>query len=117
MKHTMEVPKATAYESLARMFSFTAQSMERLPRLMQEIGSYQMRLPGPAKTATPTRAEMVLRFPSLAGVQNIGPTPIKSLIRSALDRAVNSEEPPQTTALDAAVSVLAALFFRRPDPP
>jgi len=110
MKQAMGMPKTTAYESLARLFSLTAQATERLPRLMQEIVSYQMRFPVPAKSATPTKAELMLRFPSLASA----PASIRSLIETAIDIAVANRELPETTERDAVVSVLAALFFGVP---
>jgi AcrR family transcriptional regulator len=114
MKNAMEVPEATAFESLQRLFFLTAQASATFPRLMQEIVSYQVRHPITAATATPTKAELVQRFPSIGGVEHLGAFSVRSLIRSALDRAVERRELPRSMELETAVSVLAALFFGVP---
>jgi AcrR family transcriptional regulator len=114
MKNAMDVPEATALESLKRLFVHTARATAKLPRLMKEIISYQLKHPISAKTAAPTRAELLLRFPSIGNVEHSGPVSVRSLIREALDRGVERRELPRSIEVETAVSVLAALFFGVP---
>ena len=114
MKNAMDVPGATALESLKRLFVLTARATATLPRLMKEIISYQLKYPIAAKTGAPTRAELLLRFPSIGNVEHPRPFSIRSLIREAFDRAVQRGELPRSKELETAVSVLSALFFGVP---
>ncbi len=114
MKHAIDMPAPTAFESLERLFSLTAREAETHPRIMQEIISYQVRFRVPAMAASPTEAELTLRFPSRAGAAGLAPCTIRSLIGSVIDRAFRDKELPRSTPRDTAVSVLAALFFGVP---
>jgi AcrR family transcriptional regulator len=102
--------------ALEVLFDRTAKSIRKTPWLMPEIIVHQIRsAPAQAKPEPalppPSVADKLIRFPRLAGIEELQPLGIQTLVDKALLRAVDDAELPSSIDLELANRLLVSLFF------
>lgn len=96
------------------LFRYTAIQIQKKPGLMGEIIAHEARarerLPGPAITS----AERMLAFSDLEGIGELPDDSLESLLRGALQAAIELGELPENTAISAAMVGLVSIFYGVP---
>jgi AcrR family transcriptional regulator len=104
----------SALAVLRAVFDYTAQEMERAPRLMFEIVAYIAHARKPPRYPQITRVERLLAFPNLPGVETVEPQSIDDLLTTLLHLAVGAGQLPPDTSVEATALVLKAMFYGVP---
>lgn len=96
------------------LFRYTAIQIQKKPGLMGEIIAHEARErerhPGPSITL----AERMLAFADLDGIEQLRDDSLETLLRTALQAAINSGELPDNTAIAAAMVGLVSIFYGVP---
>jgi AcrR family transcriptional regulator len=96
------------------LFRYTAIQIQKKPGLMGEIIAHEARSrerhPGPEITA----AERMLAFSDLEGIDALPDDSLESLLRGALQAAIEQGELPANTAIAAAMVGLVSIFYGVP---
>lgn len=109
--------RATADGGLAAIediFARSAAEVARHPALMAEIIASQARLDELPEFGGVSRAERLLAFPDLDGIEDVQGLGLDELLPPLLERAVNAGELPATTDRGAALIALAGIFLGLP---
>jgi len=96
------------------LFRYTAIQIQKKPGLMGEIIAHEARArernPGP----TITQAERMLAFADLTGIELLRDDSLETLLRNALQSAMEGGELPENTAISAAMVGLVSIFYGVP---
>jgi AcrR family transcriptional regulator len=108
---------ASQHQGLAvieALFRYTAIQVQRKPGLMGEIIAYEARdrehMPRPGIT----RAERLMAFPDLEGIEDIEIDNLETLLRNALEQAIKQGQLPENTPIPAAMVGLVSIFYGVP---
>jgi AcrR family transcriptional regulator len=96
------------------LFRYTAIQIQKKPGLMGEIIAHEARARERRSGPTITQAERMLAFADLEGIQNLPDDSLETLLRNALQSAIDAGELPVNTAISAAMVALVSIFYGVP---
>ena len=96
------------------LFRYTAIQIQKKPGLMGEIIAHEARARERQTGPTITLAERMLAFADLEGIENLPDDSLETLLRSALQAAIDAGELPPNTAIAAAMVALVSIFYGVP---
>jgi AcrR family transcriptional regulator len=108
---------AAQHEGLAvieALFRYTAIQVQKKPGLMGEIIAYEARDREHAPRPEITRAERMMAFADLDGIEDIEVDNLESLLKTALEQAIRQGELPENTLIPAAMVGLVSIFYGVP---
>jgi AcrR family transcriptional regulator len=108
---------ATQHSGLAvidAMFRYTAIQVQKKPGLMGEIIAHEARARQRASNPEITRAERMLAFPDLDGIDEMPDDSLEHILRAALQQGIDRGELPVNTAVTAAMVGLVSIFYGVP---
>ena len=108
---------ATQHSGLAvidAMFRYTAIQVQKKPGLMGEIIAHEARARQRASNPEITRAERLLAFPDLDGIDEMPDDSLEHILRAALQQGIDRAELPVNTAETAAMVGLVSIFYGVP---
>jgi AcrR family transcriptional regulator len=104
----------TVLDAIITVFDFTAREMEQYPRLMFEIIAYIAHATESPHPYSLTRAERLLAFPDIPGIEDVEPQSIDELFTSQLKQAVRARELPSSLETEAVALLLKTIFYGVP---
>jgi len=96
------------------MFRYTAIQVQKKPGLMGEIIAHEARARQRAANPEITRAERLLAFPDLDGIETMPDDSLEHILRAALQQGIDQGELPENTAVTAAMVGLVSIFYGVP---
>lgn len=96
------------------LFRYTAIQIQKKPGLMGEIIAHEARDRERQAGPTITLAERMLAFADLEGIENLPDNSLETLLRNALQSAIDAGELPGNTAIAAAMVALVSIFYGVP---
>jgi len=96
------------------LFRYTAIQIQKKPGLMGEIIAHEARARDRAPGPTITQAERMLAFADLEGISLLRDDSLETLLRTALQSAIDIGELPENTAIAAAMVGLVSIFYGVP---
>ena len=96
------------------LFRYTAIQVQKKPGLMGEIIAYEARDREHAPRPEITRAERMMAFPDLDGIEVIEVDNLETLLKTALTQAIKQKELPENTLIPAAMVGLVSIFYGVP---
>ena len=96
------------------MFRYTAIQVQKKPGLMGEIIAHEARARQRAANPEVTRAERMLAFPDLDGIDDMPDDSLEHILRAALQQGIDRGELPVNTAVTAAMVGLVSIFYGVP---
>jgi len=96
------------------VFRHAAMQIKQKPGLMGEIIAWHACSRAPAQRPEITLAERTLAFPELAGIETTPRGGLESLLRGALQQAIDQGELPGNTLLPTAMVALVSIFYGVP---
>ncbi|MCW7493631.1 TetR/AcrR family transcriptional regulator [Leptospira sp. 2 VSF19] len=99
---------------LSALFRYTAKESKKNPRVLLEIISFQARVRKKLQQPKLTKAERVLLFPKIDGIEDLEANGVEGIIRSALTFAAHNGELPTTTDWKSLSMAIASCFFGVP---
>jgi hypothetical protein len=102
------------FDAVTVVFDYTAHEMEQNPRLMFELIAYIAHAKEPPQTTSISRAERLLAFPGLPGVEDVEPQFIDQLFTALLQQAVRAGELSLSVSIEAVVLLLKTMFYGVP---
>lgn len=103
-----------ALAAIEELFARTAREVARHPALMAEIVAFQARLEAPPGPVELSRAERLLAFPDLEGIEDVPAGHLGTLLPELIDRAVAGGELPAEVDRAVVLATLATVFFGVP---
>ncbi len=103
-----------ALHAIETIFVRTARQVAENPAPMGEIIAAQARLATRPEFAEVTLAERLLRFPTLAGIEQVRGEGLDELLPPLIARAITRRELPRSTKPDHVLVALATLFLGAP---
>ena len=108
---------ATQHAGLAvidAMFRYTSIQIQKKPGLMGEVIAHEARARQRSADPEITRAERLLAFPDLDGIDEMADDSLEHLLRAALQQGIDRGELPVNTAVTAAMVGLVSIFYGVP---
>jgi AcrR family transcriptional regulator len=96
------------------LFRYTAIQIQKKPGLMGEIIAHEARARERQAGTTITLAERMLAFADLEGIEDLSDDSLETLLRNALQAAIDAGELPGNTAIPAAMVALVSIFYGVP---
>jgi AcrR family transcriptional regulator len=96
------------------LFRYTSIQIQKKPGLMGEIIAHEARARERSHGMEITTAERLIAFADLAGIEALPDDSLESLLRNALQAAIDRGELPQNTAISAAMVALVSIFYGVP---
>ncbi|MGD8629408.1 MAG: TetR/AcrR family transcriptional regulator [Gammaproteobacteria bacterium] len=96
------------------LFRYTAIQIQKKPGLMGEIIAHEARARERHAGPTITLAERMLAFADLEGIEDLPDDSLETLLRNALQSAIDAGELPVNTAIAAAMVALVSIFYGVP---
>lgn len=96
------------------LFRYTAIQIQKKPGLMGEIIAHEARARERVPGIEITRAERLIAFPDLTGIDELSDDSLEALLRNSLESAIKQGELPANTALAAAMVALVSIFYGVP---
>lgn len=96
------------------LFRYTAIQVQKKPGLMGEIIAYEARDREHAPRPEITRAERMMAFPDLEGIESLEVDNLESLLITALEQGIKQGELPANTLIPAAMVGLVSIFYGVP---
>jgi len=96
------------------LFRYTAIQIQKKPGLMGEIIAHEARARERVPGIEITRAERLIAFPDLTGIDELSDDSLEALLRNSLESAIRQGELPANTALAAAMVALVSIFYGVP---
>jgi len=96
------------------LFRYTAIQIQKKPGLMGEIIAHEARARERRAGPTITLAERMLAFADLEGIESLPDDSLETLLRNALQSAIDAGELPGNTAIAAAMVALVSVFYGVP---
>ena len=96
------------------LFRYTAIQIQKKPGLMGEIIAHEARARERQDGPTITLAERMLAFSDLEGIEDLSDDSLETLLRNALQSAIDAGELPVNTAIAAAMVALVSIFYGVP---
>jgi AcrR family transcriptional regulator len=106
--------QGTVLDAVVTVFDYAAREMEQDPRLMFEIIAYIAHAKEPPQPPSLSRAERLLAFPGLPGVEDVEPQSIDELFTALLQQAVRAGELSSSVSIEAVVLLLKTIFYGVP---
>jgi len=100
--------------AITAVFRQAGQKIQSQPGVMGELIAYQARLRERPDTPEITRAERILAFPELEGVEELETTGLDQVLVPNLQYAIEHGELPANTHLHSTVLALVSLFYGVP---
>ncbi|MCG6153316.1 TetR/AcrR family transcriptional regulator [Leptospira bandrabouensis] len=99
---------------LCALFRYTAKESKKNPRILLEIISFQAKTKKKLQEPKLTKAERVLLFPKIVGIEDLDANGVEGIIRNALTLAAQNGELPATTDWKSFSMAIASCFFGVP---
>ncbi|MDH3980327.1 MAG: TetR/AcrR family transcriptional regulator [Gammaproteobacteria bacterium] len=96
------------------LFRYTSIQIQKKPGLMGEIIAHEARARERSQGMEITLAERLMAFPDLAGIEDLSDDSLESLLRNALQDAIDQGDLPVNTAIAAAMVALVSIFYGVP---
>jgi len=96
------------------LFRYTAIQIQKKPGLMGEIIAHEARTRERQAGPAITLAERMLAFADLEGIEHLPDDSLETLLRNALQSAIDAGELPGNTAIAAAMVALVSIFYGVP---
>ena len=96
------------------MFRYTSIQIQKKPGLMGEVIAHEARARQRSADPEITRAERLLAFPDLDGIDEMADDSLEHLLRTALQQGIDRGELPVNTAVTAAMVGLVSIFYGVP---
>ena len=96
------------------LFRYTAIQIQKKPGLMGEIIAHEARARERRSGPTITLAERMLAFADLEGIEELPDDSLETLLRNALQAAIDAGELPENTTIAAAMVALVSIFYGVP---
>jgi AcrR family transcriptional regulator len=96
------------------LFRYTSIQIQKKPGLMGEIIAHEARARERSQGMEITLAERLMAFPDLAGIEDLPDDSLESLLRNALQDAIEQGDLPANTAIAAAMVALVSIFYGVP---
>lgn len=96
------------------MFRYTSIQIQKKPGLMGEIIAHEARARQRSADPEITRAERLLAFPDLDGIDVMADDSLEHLLRAALQQGIDRGELPENTAVTTAMVGLVSIFYGVP---
>lgn len=96
------------------MFRYTSIQIQKKPGLMGEIIAHEARARQRSANPEITRAERLLAFPDLDGIEAMADDSLEHLLRAALQQGIDRGELPENTAVTTAMVGLVSIFYGVP---
>jgi AcrR family transcriptional regulator len=96
------------------LFRYTAIQIQKKPGLMGEIIAHEARTRERQAGPTITLAERMLAFADLDGIEKLPDDSLETLLRNALQSAIDAGELLENTAIAAAMVALVSIFYGVP---
>ena len=96
------------------MFRYTAIQVQKKPGLMGEVIAHEARARERSADPGITRAERLLAFPDLDGIDEVVDDSLEHLLRASLQQGIDGGELPVNTAITAAMVGLVSIFYGVP---
>ncbi len=100
--------------AIAEIFRLAARKIQAQPGVMGEVIAHQARNRSRQRTGEPGRAERLLAFPQLAGMDRFTASGMDQLLSHHLQTAIDRGELPANTHVRSAMVGLVALFYGVP---
>jgi AcrR family transcriptional regulator len=96
------------------LFRYTSIQIQKKPGLMGEIIAHEARARERSQGMEITLAERLMAFSDLAGIEDLPDDSLESLLRNALQDAIDQGDLPVNTAIAAAMVALVSIFYGVP---
>jgi AcrR family transcriptional regulator len=96
------------------LFRYTSIQIQKKPGLMGEIIAHEARSRERSQGMEITLAERLMAFPDLEGIEDLPDDSLESLLRGALQDAIDQGDLPANTAIAAAMVSLVSIFYGVP---
>jgi AcrR family transcriptional regulator len=96
------------------LFRYTSIQVQKKPGLMGEIIAHEARSRERIQGMEITRAERLIAFSDLHGIDELSDDSLESLLRNSLQAAIDRGELPPNTAIAAAMVALVSIFYGVP---
>lgn len=96
------------------LFRYTSIQIQKKPGLMGEIIAHEARARERSQGMEITLAERLMAFPDLTGIEELSDDSLESLLRNALQDAIDQGDLPVNTAIAAAMVALVSIFYGVP---
>ena len=96
------------------LFRYTSIQIQKKPGLMGEIIAHEARARERSHGMEITLAERLMAFPDLTGIEDLSDDSLESLLRSALQDAIDQGNLPANSAIAAAMVALVSIFYGVP---
>ncbi len=96
------------------LFRYTSIQIQKKPGLMGEIIAHEARARERSQGMEITLAERLMAFSDLAGIEDLADDSLESLLRNALQDAIDQGDLPANTAIAAAMVALVSIFYGVP---
>jgi AcrR family transcriptional regulator len=96
------------------LFRYTSIQIQKKPGLMGEIIAHEARARERSQGMEITLAERLMAFSDLEGIEDLPDDSLESLLRNALQDAIDQGDLPVNTAIAAAMVALVSIFYGVP---
>ena len=96
------------------LFRYTAIQAQKKPGLMGEIIAHEARARDHSVRPEITPAERAMAFSDLEGIEEIGEDSLETVLRTALQQAIDQGELPENTLISTAMVGLVSIFYGVP---
>jgi AcrR family transcriptional regulator len=96
------------------LFRYTSIQIQKKPGLMGEIIAHEARARERSQGMEITLAERLMAFQDLTGIKDLPDDSLESLLRNALQDAIDKGDLPVNTAIAAAMVALVSIFYGVP---
>jgi AcrR family transcriptional regulator len=96
------------------LFRYTAIQVQKKPGLMGEIIAHEARARDHSARPEITPAERAMAFSDLEGIEEIGEDSLETVLRTALQQAIDQGELPENTLISTAMVGLVSIFYGVP---
>jgi AcrR family transcriptional regulator len=96
------------------LFRYTSIQIQKKPGLMGEIIAHEARARERSQGMEITLAERLMAFQDLTGIKDLPDDSLESLLRNALQDAIDQGDLPVNTAIAAAMVALVSIFYGVP---
>jgi AcrR family transcriptional regulator len=96
------------------LFRYTAIQVQKKPGLMGEIIAHEARARDHSARPEITPAERAMAFSDLDGIEEIGEDSLETVLRTALQQAIDQGELPENTLISTAMVGLVSIFYGVP---
>ena len=96
------------------LFRYTAIQIQQKPGLMGEIIAHEARTRTRYTGPEITRAERLIAFADLEGIESLPDDSLENLLRSSLETAIAAGELPENTTISAGMVGLVSIFYGVP---